>query len=64
MSPAINDGITSVWSYGNIAVTVLFLCLMGSAFINFYMLRFLMKIITRVTGSLERLNKAVGHDKD
>lgn len=36
---AVADGITQVWSYGNIAVTVLFLCLIGSAVMNFVMYR-------------------------
>lgn len=64
MSPAVTDGITSVWTYGNIAVTVLFLCLIGSAFVNFYMLKFIMREFRRAVDSIQTLNRKVGHDED
>lgn len=57
-------GVESVFNYGNIAVTVLFLCLIGSAFVNFYMLRFLLREFRRATDAIQILNRKVGHDDE
>lgn len=59
----VGDGISSVWTYGNIAVTVLFLCLIGSAFVNFYMLQFIIREFRRAIDTIGELNKKVGHDE-
>lgn len=72
---SVAGGIDSVFSYGNIAVTVLFLCLIGSAAMNLIMYRdgrraqdkstesllTVAKVIEKVHITLAVINERIGH---
>jgi len=57
---SVSGGIDSVFTYGNIAVTVLFLCLIGSALMNLIMYRDARKDRRDVTDALLSVKESFG----
>lgn len=62
---AIASGLVAVFNYGNIAVSVLFLCLCLSVTLNYIFIRNLLKmagVLNSVSSAINALNDRIKHD--
>ena len=61
----LTGGINKVWAHDDIAIIVLFLCLIFSGMFNIFLLRGLLSIketLSQLTNALTVLNERIKHD--